>query len=104
MAATSRRCAGANLAISARASASADRRAAADWVLLGASFFLPSLPEGPHSPFMALPYHLFIMSTQAVDTPERIPWGTALVLVTIALGLNTIASIFRSRARAGRKW
>src|ERR1700757_2505710 len=37
MAPTSRRCAGANLAIPARTWASADRRAAADWVLPGTS-------------------------------------------------------------------
>jgi phosphate transport system permease protein len=73
-------------------------------LLTGASFFLPALPEKVNSPFMALPYHLYIISTQVPDIPERIPWGTALVLLILVLGMNGIASLFRARARAGRKW
>jgi ABC-type phosphate transport system permease subunit len=73
-------------------------------LLVGASFFLPSLPHAPNDPFMALPYHLFIVSTQVPDMPERIQWGTALVLFLLVFGMNTFASIFRARARAGRKW
>jgi len=73
-------------------------------LLVGASFFLPSLPHAPNDPFMALPYHLFIVSTQVPDMPERIQWGTALVLFLLVFGMNTFASVFRARARAGRKW
>lgn len=73
-------------------------------LLTGASFFLPALPKTVNSPFMALPYHLYIISTQVPDIPERIPWGTALVLLILVLGMNGIASLFRARARAGRKW
>jgi phosphate transport system permease protein len=73
-------------------------------LLTGASFFLPSLPDSIHSPFMALPYHLYIIATQVPDIPERIPWGTALVLLILVLGLNAVASMFRARARAGRRW
>ena len=73
-------------------------------LLTGASFFLPSLPEKANSPFMALPYHLYIISTQVPDMPDKIPWGTALVLLILVLGMNGIASFFRARARAGRKW
>ncbi len=62
------------------------------------------LPEKLHSQFMALPYHLYITATQAADIPERFPWGTALVLLMLVLGLNAVASIIRSRARAGRRW
>lgn len=73
-------------------------------LLVGASFFLPTLPDSIHSPFMALPYHLYIMATQATNAPDRIPWGTALVLLGLVLGLNGVASLFRARARANRKW
>lgn len=73
-------------------------------LLVGASFFLPSLPDGLQSPFMALPYHLYIASTQVPDMPPRIPWGTALVLLALVLGANAFASLFRARARAGRRW
>jgi phosphate transport system permease protein len=73
-------------------------------LLTGASFFLPTLPDKANSPFMALPYHLYIISTQVTDMPERVQWGTALVLMLLVLGLNGFASIFRARARAGRRW
>ena len=82
-------------------------------LLTGASFALgmnwsdqnfPPNAETIHSPFMALPYHLYIISTQVPDIAEKIPWGTALVLLMLVLSMNAVASIFRARARAGRKW
>ena len=73
-------------------------------LLTGAAFFMPTLPDSVHSTFMALPYHLFIISTQVPDIEERIPWGTALVLLAMVLGLNGFASLFRARARAQRRW
>lgn len=70
----------------------------------GAAFFLPSLPSSPVDPTMALPYHLFVISTQVPGMPVRIQFGTALVLLVFVLGMNVIASIIRSRARARRQW
>lgn len=69
-----------------------------------ASFFLPRLPSSPLDPTMALPYHLFVISTQVPGMPIKIQYGTALVLITFVLGMNLIASIIRSRARAHRQW
>jgi phosphate transport system permease protein len=65
----------------------------------GAAFFLPRLPETPRDPFMALPYHLYIISTQVPDAPPRVQWGTAAVLLFLVLGMNLIASVIRSRYR-----
>lgn len=73
-------------------------------LLTGAAFFQPTLPDRITSPFMALPYHLYIISTQVPDISETIPWGTALVLLILVLGMNGIATLFRARARAARKW
>ncbi len=69
-----------------------------------ASFFLPRLPGSPLSPTMALPYHLFVISTQVPGMPIKIQYGTALVLIVFVLGMNLIASAIRSRARRLRQW
>ncbi len=70
----------------------------------GASFFLPQLPNSPLDPTMALPYHLFVISTQVPGMPISIQYGTALVLLFFVLGMNLLATIIRSRARARRQW
>jgi len=69
-----------------------------------ASFFLPRLPGSPLAATMALPYHLFVISTQVPGMPVRIQFGTALVLLIFVLSMNLIATVIRSRARARRQW
>jgi phosphate transport system permease protein len=69
-----------------------------------ASFFLPRLPNSPLDPIMALPYHLFVISTQVPGMPVKIQYGTALVLIAFVLGMNLIATTIRSRSRAHRQW
>ena len=70
----------------------------------GAAFFLPQLPTSLYDPTMALPYHLFVISTQVPGMPIQIQFGTAVVLLIFVLGMNFIASVIRSRARAKRQW
>jgi len=69
-----------------------------------AAFFLPRLPNSPLDATMALPYHLFVISTQVPGMPIKIQYGTALVLLTFVLSMNIIATVIRSRARASRQW
>ena len=69
-----------------------------------AAFFLPRLPHSPLDATMALPYHLFVISTQVPGMPIKIQYGTALVLLVFVLGMNMLATIIRSRARARRQW
>jgi phosphate transport system permease protein len=69
----------------------------------GAAFFLPKLPQSPRDPFMALPYHLYIISTQVPDAPDRIQWGTAATLLLLVLGMNIVASTIRIRYRRMRR-
>ncbi|MEW5868337.1 MAG: phosphate ABC transporter permease PstA [Chloroflexota bacterium] len=69
-----------------------------------AAFFLPRLPHSPLDASMALPYHLFVISTQVPGMPIQIQYGTALVLLIFVLGMNTLATVIRSRARARRQW
>jgi len=70
----------------------------------GAAFFLPRLPGSPFDATMALPYHLFVISTQVPEMPIKIQYGTALVLLIFVLTMNLIATVIRSRARAKRQW
>ena len=70
----------------------------------GAAFFLPRLPQSPLDATMALPYHLYVISTQVPGMPLQIQYGTVLVLLVFVLGMNLIATIIRSRARARRPW
>ncbi len=70
----------------------------------GAAFFLPRLPGSPFDATMALPYHLFVISTQVPEMPFQIQYGTALVLIAFVLGMNLVATVIRSRARAKRQW
>ena len=70
----------------------------------GASFFLPQLPRSPLDATMALPYHIFVISTQVPGMPVQIQYGTVLVLLVFVLGMNLTATIIRSRARARRQW
>ncbi len=67
----------------------------------GAAFFLPRLPDSIRSQFMALPYHLFIMSTQhhAISQVRPIAYGTALVLLALVCLLNLFAVLLRKRYR-----
>ncbi|HEY7678962.1 MAG TPA: phosphate ABC transporter permease PstA, partial [Terriglobia bacterium] len=69
-----------------------------------AAFFLPRLPHSVFDETMALPYHLFVISTQVPGMPLRVQYGTALVLLTFVLSMNVIATVIRSRARARRQW
>ncbi len=70
----------------------------------GAAFFLPRLPNSLFDATMALPYHLFVISTQVPGMPIQIQYGTALVLIIFVLGMNLVATLIRARARAKRQW
>jgi phosphate transport system permease protein len=70
----------------------------------GAAFFLPRLPQSPLDPTMALPYHLYVISTQVPGMPIQIQYGTVLVLLVFVLGMNLIATVIRTRVRARRHW
>lgn len=69
-----------------------------------AVFYLPKLPSSALDPTMALPYHLYVISTQVPGMSPTIQYGTALVLLVFVLGMNLLATVIRSRARARRQW
>ena len=69
-----------------------------------AVFYLPKLPSSALDPTMALPYHLYVISTQVPGMSPTIQYGTAFVLLVFVLGMNLLATVIRSRARARRQW
>ncbi len=70
----------------------------------GAAFFLPRLPSSILSATMALPYHIFVISTQVPGMPVQIQYGTVLVLLIYMLGMNLVATLIRNNARKNRQW
>ena len=69
-----------------------------------AAFYLPRLPSSPFDQVMALPYHLFVISTQVPGMPEQQQYGTALILLILVLSLNVSATLIRSYFRRRRQW
>ena len=69
-----------------------------------AAFYLPRLPKSIFEQAMALPYHLYVISTQVPNVDEKIRYGTALVLLTLVLFMNLVAIIIRYNFRKKKKW
>ena len=62
-----------------------------------AAYFLPQLPTSILDQCMALPYHLYVISTSGMDMEAQLPlaYGTALVLIIIILFVNLLANALR---------
>lgn len=69
-----------------------------------AAFYLPQLPHSIFDQAMALPYHLYVISTQVPNVDEKMRYGTALVLLSLVLFVNLVAIIIRYRFRKLKKW
>jgi phosphate transport system permease protein len=69
-----------------------------------AAFYLPNLPRSIFDQTMALPYHLYVISTQVPGMPLRLQYGTALVLLLLVLTLTLAASLVRTIMRQRREW
>jgi phosphate transport system permease protein len=69
-----------------------------------AAFYLPTLPDSVFDKTMALPYHLFVISTQVPGMPLQLQFGTALVLLVFVLSMTVIATVIRSYYRRKRVW
>lgn len=62
-----------------------------------AAYFLPKLPTSIFDQVMALPYHLYVISTSGTNIQEsrQVAYGTALVLIFIVLLCNLLANWLR---------
>jgi len=70
-------------------------------LLTGAAYYLPRLPASILDQFMALPFHIFTLSTQSVNPVKTRPiqFGTVLVLILLVLGMNLVAILIRTHYR-----
>lgn len=69
-----------------------------------AAFYLPQLPRSIFDQAMALPYHLYVISTQVPNVDEKIRYGTVLVLLALVLFMNLVAIIMRYKFRKKKRW
>lgn len=69
-----------------------------------AAFYLPRLPKSIFDQAMALPYHLYVISTKVPNVDEKVRYGTALVLLFLVLFMNLVAIIIRYNFRKKKKW
>ena len=69
-----------------------------------AAFYLPRLPKSIFDQAMALPYHLYVLSTQVPNVRLELQYGTALVLVGLIVIANLITVVIRSYFRARKQW
>jgi len=66
---------------------------------LGAFF-----PYGLGDRCMALSMHLYTLSTQVVDVPDEVLYGTAVVLIGLVLVVNSLSIGTRVYLRSRKKW
>ncbi|MDD2611364.1 MAG: phosphate ABC transporter permease PstA [Bacteroidales bacterium] len=62
-----------------------------------ATYFIDRLPNSIFDQVMALPYHLYVLTTSGTDMEKTRPiaYGTALVLIAIVLFVNLLANSAR---------
>jgi len=81
-------------------------------LLTGAVFSVPVpdhgwrafVPYGLHDRCMALSMHLYTISTQVVNVPEHVEYGTAVVLIGLVLVVNSVSIGLRVYLRLRKKW
>ncbi len=69
-----------------------------------AAFSLPFLPHSIFDQCMALPTHLFAISTEVPNVSLSVRYGTALTLIGVVLFFNLFSIIIRMRLRRRRQW
>ncbi len=67
----------------------------------GVAFYINGITASPYQEFMALPYHLYMLSTQhqAIEEVRPLAYGTATVLILLVFLLNIIAFYIRFKNR-----
>ena len=68
-----------------------------------AAFYLPFLPISYWDQVMALPYHLYVISTQVPNMPPSFINGTLFILVVITLSFNLFGAFIRQRFNSKNK-
>jgi phosphate transport system permease protein len=69
-----------------------------------AAFYLPRLPHSIFDQVMALPYHLYVISTQVPNMPAKLSFATGLVLIGLVFIMNLVSIILRAHYRKKKQW
>ncbi|MBN2020894.1 MAG: phosphate ABC transporter permease PstA [Sedimentisphaerales bacterium] len=69
-----------------------------------AAFYLPRLPHSIFDQVMALPYHLYVISTQVPNMPMKLSFATGLVLIGLVFLMNLVSIILRAHYRKKKLW
>jgi len=71
-----------------------------------AAYYMPHLPTSMFDQVMALPYHLYVLTTSGVNISESRPmaFGTALVLLMLVFILNSLAVVLRNYYQKKHKY
>ena len=67
------------------------------------AFYLPFLPISYWDQVMALPYHLYVISTQVPNMPPSFINSTLFILVVITLSFNLFGAFIRQRFNSKNK-
>jgi phosphate transport system permease protein len=67
----------------------------------GVAFYTSGLPGSLNQEFMALPYHLYMLSTQhqSIEEVRPLAYGTAVILILLVFMMNLIAFYIRYKHR-----
>ncbi|SFF42378.1 phosphate ABC transporter permease PstA [Thermoflexibacter ruber] len=70
-------------------------------IFTAVAYFLPTIDFSIDKPVMALPYHLYVLSTSGINlqASRDVAFGTALVLVSLIFILNLLANFLRKRLK-----
>ena len=69
-----------------------------------AAFYLPRLPRSAFDQVMALPYHLYVISTQVPNMPMQLSFATGFVLIAIVFLMNVVSIVLRAHYRKKKLW
>jgi phosphate transport system permease protein len=69
-----------------------------------AAFYLPRLPHSVFDQVMALPYHLYVISTQVPNMPLKISFATGFVLIALVFLMNLVSIVLRAHYRKRQQW
>ncbi|MCX5636692.1 MAG: phosphate ABC transporter permease PstA [Planctomycetota bacterium] len=69
-----------------------------------AAFYLPRLPRSVFDQVMALPYHLYVISTQVPNLPIKLSFATGFVLIALVFLMNLVSIILRAHFRKKKQW
>jgi phosphate transport system permease protein len=67
----------------------------------GVAFYTNGLPGSLNQEFMALPYHLYMLSTQhqSIEEVRPLAYGTAVILILLVFTMNLLAFYIRYKHR-----